>query len=312
MGLAPLYWGAFIVLVLALYYGYLTSMYIVDETYEGDALRELELPEKFTIRVAVSEGGSGGDPGVASRDSLVGKFISKYSLCQCVEEVQIIWNRSGPPPLPTDFVYAHTHSRVSFHTTPEPRSNAGVAPFAQSGLAAAATDAILLLDLHTQLDCADLAFAHSVWRSGKSTLVGVFPRLHRRDPVTMQYSYYGWLHVWWNGVYSILLPRGVFVGKALLQKFGASTQLAGALQRHPECGDVALSVFAAAENGNPPIWVSISVQRLPGAVADESFGPGSDAGGECLATLATALGVERMPYSRSKSARAASYLFWSL
>ena len=36
------------------------------------------------------------------------------------------------------------------------------------------TNAVLLLDAQISVDCNDLKFAHSVWRSAKDTLVGTF------------------------------------------------------------------------------------------------------------------------------------------
>ena len=39
-------------LVVSLYYSYLNNLYLVDEVYEGTALRELKLVEKTTIIVS--------------------------------------------------------------------------------------------------------------------------------------------------------------------------------------------------------------------------------------------------------------------
>lgn len=290
-------YGSLVVLLLSLYYGYLTSMYLVDEVYDGDGPRELELAEKFTIRVYFA-----GDA-----HKVLSRFVSTYSLCQGVEELQVIWNdKKNAMPSPSDFVYAHTHSRVSFHTTAEQHS---ATVLSQAGVATVATEAVLLLDVGVEAECADLSFAHSVWRSGKGTLVGFFPRLHRKDPDTRQYTYYGWLHVWWNGVYSVLLPKGLFVSKALLQKLGALTELSAALQLRPECADVALSAFAAAENGRPPIWANVPMRLAP-AIRESANSLAVGAG--CLAALTAALKVERLPYSRHKSSRASSFVFWSI
>ena len=295
------------VLLMSIFYGYLTTLYLVDEVYDGNGPRELELAEKFTVRVLI-EGGDGGPA--------LSRFVSTYSLCQSVEEVQVIWldkaEGSAPPPSPSDFVYAHTHSRVSFHTV---AATAAAQPLSatvlsQAGLATVATETVLLLDVGVEAECADLAFAHNVWRSGKGTLVGFFPRLHRHYPDTKQYTYYGWLHVWWNGIYSILLPKGLFVSKVLLQKLGASNELSAALQLRPECVDMALSAFAAADNGRPPVWANVPV-RLGREKSRESTAELA-VGAECLAALAAALKVERLPYSRHKSSRASSFVFWSL
>ena len=308
--------GALVVALLALYYGYLTSMYMVDEVYDGDGPRELEVVEKFTIRVAADGASS----------TALGKFVSKYSLCQHVEEVQILWVSAEPAPTPTSFVYAHTHSRVTIQAFPpsaggattqgrEHRAAAAMFPptTTSSTLPTVSTEAVLLLDLHAQVDCLDLAFAHGVWRSSRQTLIGLFPWLHQRTKSpSISYQVYDWKWVWWNQAYSLMHPAGVFPHKGLLERLGEHAGARNLISKKPECFEFALSVLSAKEKpASAPIWANVPAR------CDSCFGTLSGRGsttsrGECLTALAAALQIEELPYSVHKSSRANTFLTWSL
>lgn len=83
---------------LLIYYFYLTSLYLIDLTLEGDTLREPNANEQTTIRVALSSQIS--TSLTLSASSLLSsplpeiislkKFVSHYSLCPCVKEIQVV------------------------------------------------------------------------------------------------------------------------------------------------------------------------------------------------------------------------------
>ena len=90
------------------------------------------------------------------------------------------------------------------------------------------------MDVDMVMECEDLKFVHSVWRSGRETLVGVLPRVHLKDDKTGQYTYHGWNRVWWNGAYSLLLSGGVMAHNAVLQQtFNPEEPLQKLLAKHP-------------------------------------------------------------------------------
>lgn len=92
-----------LVLVLSFsYYAYLDNLYFVDPIYESDALREYSIEEKLTIRVIAPD-----------NFSYLKKFIEKYSLCQAVHEIQVILPVSKRNIKADNFVYAHTHSKMT-------------------------------------------------------------------------------------------------------------------------------------------------------------------------------------------------------
>lgn len=100
-----------IVTSLLIYYQWLNYLYLLDEVYDGDKLRELSIDEKFTIRVSET-----------ADFKPLKRFIEKYSLCPSVYEIQVAWRSSKSERLPvlSDFTFAHTHSKVLFdHTMPE-------------------------------------------------------------------------------------------------------------------------------------------------------------------------------------------------
>jgi hypothetical protein len=148
------------ILAAVLYYCYLASLYLVDEVYDAKGPQELELVERFTIRVAAPKSGTS-----------LADFIQEYSICPAVAEIQVLWNHVNPAPSKDSFVYRKTHCPVVFEEV-----HGRALSYATS--LSTVTEGVLLLDVGMKLSCTDLTFAHSVWRSGKKSLIGFFPRLH--------------------------------------------------------------------------------------------------------------------------------------
>jgi hypothetical protein len=311
-----LLWCSLVGAVLSVYYMYLTSLYLVDEVYDGEGPRELELAEKLTIRVVA-----------AQASTSLSEFVSKYSLCQCVEEVQILWTGAESPPSPTSFVYAHTHSRVSFSQVVAPavhasRGTTAAAQILSQPSSPTMTESVLLLDGSVKLDCVDIQFAHSVWRSSatttspssppssnsrSSTLVGFFPLVHQKK--AQKYSVFDWKYVWWNGAYSLMHADGVLVHKALIERLGKDASLVQFLAQRPECYEFALTALAVKERPlGPPVWVNVPAAGVRAPASSIS----ATVRGDCLDSLANMLAIENFPYSTHKSSRANSFLFWSI
>ena len=81
-----------VILLLLGYYTYLSSLYLVDLTLEGDTLREPNANEQTTIRVSLSSSSSSTIPSLSSSlPEIISlkKFVSHYSLCPCVKEIQV-------------------------------------------------------------------------------------------------------------------------------------------------------------------------------------------------------------------------------
>lgn len=103
-----LWWLGYVVLFtscLLSYYLYLDKLYIIDEVFDVGGPRELTLVEKITIRVVAPQ-----------RLTDIQKFVLTYSVCPVVEEIQVVWNQPLPYPKDSSFKYAHTHSKVTFHS----------------------------------------------------------------------------------------------------------------------------------------------------------------------------------------------------
>jgi len=306
---STLLYTAIFMMAACLYYCYLASLYLVDEVYDAKGPRELELAERFTIRVAAPKSGTS-----------LANFIQEYSICPAVAEIQVLWNHVNPPPTKDSFIYSKTHCPVAFE---EARGKAVSNAYASA--LNTVTEGVLLLDVGVKLSCADLTFAHSVWRSGKKSLVGFFPRLHaapetvppdqrsHTDLSASGYSYYGRYHVWWNSLYSIMLPAGVFADTRMLQQSGASEVLTDLLRDDPQCYHVGLSVWAAfcAEGGNgsaPPMWVKVPIS---GKIDADHISAAKH--GSCLDKLTRELKLspqQQIRYAASKSVRASDSWFW--
>jgi hypothetical protein len=328
-----LWYGALVLVVAYLYYAFLASLYLVDEVYEANSLRELTLEEKFTIRVVAPR----------NNDGQLQNFVGKYSICQSVEEIQVVWGHTAePPPAATSFTYTKTHCPVVFDVIDAelewPPIHYGST---NPKYIKTRTEGIFLMEVDMEMRCEDLSFVHSVWRSGRESLVGVLPRVHVKDPVTAQYTYHSWHHVWWNRVYSLVLSGGVMAHNAVLQQtFNPDQPLQKLLAKHPECYNVGLTMWAASAHKRPlsgegrgsgkegvrrpVVWAQVPVTRNGGAAsahmdvhakkeADKRVANGGKKRAtscECLTMLAADLGIDEVPYSRSKAVVAKKKLWW--
>ena len=327
-----------VVLAAMLYYAFLAGLYLVDEVHDVSGLRELELAEKLTIRV------------VAPREeSALQDFVSKYSICPVVEEIQITWGHtSNKPPSAKSFTYSKTHSTVVFDELVGDDSGWPRPHYASS--LPSRTEAVMLLDADVLIDCDDLKFVQSVWRSGRETMVGVLPRIHMKweykDGSPTKYTYHGWSRVWWNSAYSLMLSGAAMIHRDILKQTKDCEELVKVLKQNPECHNVALSMWMSSKHRNPvkdddgvpeskvggdskaihpPMWTQVPVRRRPSSaravsahIDEESQRLWENRGGEsprattcqCLTTLAASLQIDDLPYVRSKAVVAKKKLFW--
>jgi len=356
------------------YWSYLTSLYLVEDVYDSRGPHELEMRERFTLRLlptkpasvaataaAVAAAASTGTTKAASASEVdserqaLATLVAAYAICPAVAEVQLLWPEAyGAAPDPSLFPYSKTHCPVHVD-----RLGAG-APTSYGSSLPTHTDGVLLLDTSVEVACAELSLVHSVWRSGHSTLVGLLPRLHsyelavpaagaegahgtdrerKAGKVTpgglsarsdsYKFAYYGRYHVWWNTMYSLLLPAAVFADAQMLQKSVESATLRRILVDKAECYHVGLSVWAAAASvsasaaeagaavgvtasasayaAKPPIWAKVPFQGSPSADAIPS-----EVHAECLELLTRELQVPPrwLRYNNVKSVRASDTLSW--
>ena len=204
---------------------------------------QLDLEEKMTIRV------------IAPRKlRALQDFVGKYSICPVVEEVQITWGHTkDAPPTADSFTYSKTHSTVVFEQVNN--DSGDWPPSHYSSSLPVKTEAVMLLDADVLIDCEDLKFVQSVWRSGRETMVGVLPRIHMKwtydDGREPEYTYHGWSRVWWNSAYSLMLSGAAVVHRDLLQQTRTSQSLVNLLSENPECHNVALSMWISSKHRNP-------------------------------------------------------------
>ena len=289
------------------YYSYLDSLYIIDEVYNGDKLREYTIQEKTTIRV---------EPTITNGKydfELLNNFIGIYSICQSVHEIQILWpSLTIPAPKSTDFVYPKTHSSVSIDI---------INPAEYSSLniqIPVMTESIFLLDIDIRTTCDDLTFTQSVWRSSKDSLVGYFPHLHTFNNDKDIVGVVGYSSVLWTKSYSILSTSAVMMKKQYLQSVSSFDPLHSYLKSHNECSTIALSLYAASIGASPPIYVEVPTLSLD---RYHKLPPKVTASGrnDCIVKLAKLLNlnenergknVNKLTYSSHKAVPANKLLFW--
>lgn len=208
----------------------------------------------------------------------------------------------------------------------------------------------MMLDADVQISCEDLKFSLTSWQSSQDSMVGFFPRLHRHTTVSgkaMDKASDGgshmfefldhWSYVWYNKMYSLLLPAGVVVHRRYLEdlhsfKAGGTekkAQLAGKLhdflEEHNECAEMALNVWVASaatgfgsdnDGEQPPVWLDISKNYAnspaykPKGVFDVAQSMRKRQRSKCLTDLATLLDVKRLPTAVYKSVQAKTQLWW--
>ena len=86
-----------IIIIIALcisYYLYLNNLYIIDETFEVNNIKELSINEKTTIRVIISDNKNNNNNNNNNNNerNILNNFILHYSICPIVNEIQILWN----------------------------------------------------------------------------------------------------------------------------------------------------------------------------------------------------------------------------
>ena len=204
-------WIAFIIaligIIFSLYYSYLNNLYLIDEVYDGEALREYTMEEKLTIIVTAPKNSPEG----------LKKFVESYSLCQSVHEIVIIRSQLKDKNkkvkgytdnnhkddenhfsnVNTYFRFMHTHSKVKFTYTYLPddvrssgsssssskQSHRILAPISYAQFLydkqLIETSSAMFLDADVVISCDGVAFSQNVWRSANESVVGFFPRSHR-------------------------------------------------------------------------------------------------------------------------------------
>lgn len=299
-----------LVLASICYYMFLCNLYLVDEIMEIKGPSELEINEKFTIRVLAPP----------SRKDL-NNFILEYSICPSVHEIQVVWHEDGPPPLKSSFPFAHTHSDVTFHTAPDTK-NLHKLIYADIPTE---TEAVLLIDADVFVDCQHLAFTQSVWRSSYDALVGFFPRLVSKTPDSTEYSLLGWRNILWESSYSIMLPAGVMLKKSYLQSLSKSTDVERFLTDNPFCTETSLPLWTVSLSAPAPIFVDIPytirsevrtvshselARKNSGNSAIPDVKGRSEVQGKCVSDLVKLLNIEKFPQSSYKATIASTHVFW--
>jgi hypothetical protein len=227
-------------------------------------------------------------------------FVEHYTLCQRVHEVQIVWTSKNAPPSAKDFTYYHTHSIVTFEEQPDKLN--GIF----TGKLPLNTEAVFLADPDVIVSCDDLHFTYSVWKTSRMAMVGFFPRLHTE--AEHEWQYLGWGYVWWNGVYSMVLPSGAFVAKRYLAEYAISSKLLAEVDRLGGCADLAFILSTTQITRTPPIYV-----QVPVSYTNWRYTPPIGAGvtrSKCLQQLIDVMGDNPLLLSTHKAYPAKDALFW--
>lgn len=305
-----------VVLIACSYYRYLDALYFVDPVFDADALREYTILEKLTLRVVSRDG----DGDMVKSDGLK-KYVEKYSLCQSVHEIQVIWPfPEKPPPVLSSFTFAHTHSLVNFYTVDEKSIDSSLLLLDVN----VDTDGLFLLDSSIDISCKDMKLLQSTWRSSQTVATGLVPRMHKIQRLgdnSVVTSYLDWPYVWWNGKFSLLLSTAIIVHKKQLKNaFIDNDWNRKFIVEHPQCGLIAPSFYFSFINDAAPILVDVSYSSskfIPSKsyeITDVAVPPefaGSDlALSLCLTAMAQHYNVNSIPYSNKKSVLAKSQLMW--
>jgi hypothetical protein len=199
------------------------------------------------------------------------------------------------------FRFTKTHSKVVFEVHPPRTLSARFTPSSPIP-----TPAVFLADPDVLLSCEDLHFMYNTWTSAQETMVGPFPRLHSASIEGLRYL--GWMYVWWNGVYSMVMPSAAFVAAKYLTQYAKSTDLHRAVQQLGGCADLAFVLGTAKASKTPPVYVSVPVQST--CCKYSAPHSESETRTHCLNTLVKVLEENPLQLSIHKAYPAKNAVFW--
>jgi hypothetical protein len=203
--------------------------------------RFLTISERTTIRVVMDE----------SNVSDLEAFISWYSECSVVHQIQVMWDFQEEDP-PSSGPGGRSHSasasksaKSSTSRRDSPKAELSVVydtsassrSLSYASKLEVETESVTTLDSDVRVSCESLYFTQTVWMSSRETMgVGFFPRAHSiqtiaderlgpsesaplfgRDGTFERYRYLGAYNVWWNHAYSLMLSSGAIIHKKFLQ-----------------------------------------------------------------------------------------------
>jgi len=200
--------------------------------------------EQFTIRLNSYR-----------RNDLLKKSVEHYAKCPDVYEIQIIWSDQQNEPPPTSFFHLEELylSKVKYEVH---QTNSLNNRFFR--ILPVSTEGVFSVDDDIIISCDTLNFAFLTWRSSRQTLVGFSPRIHSYNSKTGKYGYVGsYLHVWWRGIYSIILTKDCFLHRDYLDIYTNKMpkDALNFIDDHKNCEDIAMAFLVANETHQAPIWV---------------------------------------------------------
>lgn len=248
------------------------------------------------------------------------EFVAHYSTCSSVYAIQIV-ARTSILEYDLKSLFSRVKGIYEF-------GNVEIYLYGQSP-SEIRTEGIFLLDSDVFVSCEELKFTVNVWLSSRDSVVGYYPRLIQRNINTngiISYRYLGWPYVWWNGIYSLMLPAAALMHRKYITSMNGRTQLAEdlrrALQTKSHCSDVAVALWTIAQGAPPPIWISAVIfNRSPSKVQNGIGFTLEKVSGypnvnsnvkrtECLNYLIPILNIQTISYSYHKASMAKNELFW--
>ncbi|KAI3850772.1 hypothetical protein MKW98_030832 [Papaver atlanticum] len=236
------------------------------------------------------------------RNDLLKQSISHYTSCAGLDSIHIVWSEPDQPSDSLLDILQHAvqsskarggrNIELKFDINKENSLNNRFKEIKDLK-----TDAIFSIDDDVIFPCTSVELAFNVWQSAPETMVGFVPRMHLRKEKKQglsQYTYGGWLSVWWMGTYSMVLSKAAFLHKKYLGLY--TNQMPASIRDYVtkirNCEDIAMSFLVANETGAPPIWVKGKIFEI-GSTGISGIDGHNKQRSECLNKFAVEYG--RMP-----------------
>lgn len=176
------------------------------------------------------------------------------------------------------------------------------------------------------IDCDDLVFTFKVWRSSKIVPVGFFPSLHKvmnENPSII--SYYSSWYVWFNEKYSLLSNDIIIISRHHYYQLSKNEHIKSLVLFEPICNDVIPIQWIVYSENASPILVKVPIKRvykeklnfkkshieyLEWEELEKKYHGSNQILSQCLTSASRSMNMSTSIYSKFKSVKANSLLFW--
>jgi len=112
-------------------------------------------------------------------------------------------------------------------------------------------EAIFSVDDDIEVDCKSLKHGFDAWKANKRSMVGYYPRLHRKKN-SQKYVYHSWLNVFFRNEFSMVMTKASFLHKQYFDLYWDNSKTQILVRKYVDekrnCEDIAMALLVAARS----------------------------------------------------------------